>query len=145
MASGLPDYVTAAQPVPKDARIPWYSGVAPTYAGVMVWFAFWQKRSRLRRLASRNALRWRWCGSAWCCTGRADYPFPVLCCSGTPRNEDRTSTLRCRNIHVRSPRRTSFCQGLFMGVLQFFWLGFNAFFVSDILCRCFEIGLSESV
>jgi cytosine permease len=32
--------------------------------------------------------------------------------------------------------------GLFMGVLQFFWLGFNAFFIATVLCQCFEIGLN---
>ena len=41
MAS-LPSYVAAAQPVPKDKRVPWYMTTAQTYASIMLWFAFWQ-------------------------------------------------------------------------------------------------------
>ena len=40
MAS-LPSYVAAAQPVPKDKRVPWYQTTAQTYAGIMLWFVFW--------------------------------------------------------------------------------------------------------
>ncbi len=42
MASGLADYVASAQPVPKEKRIPWFSSTAQTYAGIMLWFVFWQ-------------------------------------------------------------------------------------------------------
>ena len=42
MASGLPDYVASAQPMPKEKRIPWFSSTAQTYAGIMLWFVFWQ-------------------------------------------------------------------------------------------------------
>lgn len=41
MASNLPDYVASAQPVPKANRVPWYSSTAQTYAGIMLWFVFW--------------------------------------------------------------------------------------------------------
>jgi cytosine permease len=41
MAS-LPSYVAAAQPVPKDKRAPWYKTTAQTYAGIMLWFVFWE-------------------------------------------------------------------------------------------------------
>ncbi|MCH5374841.1 MAG: cytosine permease [Planctomycetes bacterium] len=42
MASNLPDYVASAQPVPAGNRVPWYSSTAQTYAGIMLWFVFWQ-------------------------------------------------------------------------------------------------------
>lgn len=42
MASNLPDYVASAQPVPQANRIPWYKSTAQTYAGIMLWFVFWQ-------------------------------------------------------------------------------------------------------
>ncbi|HPP54800.1 MAG TPA: hypothetical protein PK777_17730, partial [Thermoguttaceae bacterium] len=42
MASQLPDYVASARPVPTDKRVPWYASTAPTYAGIMLWFVFWQ-------------------------------------------------------------------------------------------------------
>ena len=40
--SSLPSYVTAAKPVPLANRAAWYKTIAPTYAGVMLWFVFWQ-------------------------------------------------------------------------------------------------------
>ena len=43
MASSLPDYLAAARPVPLDKRAAWYKNVAQTYAGVMLWYVFWQE------------------------------------------------------------------------------------------------------
>ncbi len=42
MASNLPDYVASAQPVPLASRVPWFKSTAQTYAGIMLWFVFWQ-------------------------------------------------------------------------------------------------------
>ena len=39
--SQLPDYVASAQPNPKENRAPWLTTTAATYAGIMLWFAFW--------------------------------------------------------------------------------------------------------
>ena len=41
MASSVPDYVASAKPVPLANRIPWYKSTAQTYAGIMLWFVFW--------------------------------------------------------------------------------------------------------
>ena len=42
MASNLPDYVASATPVPKGDRVPWFKSTAQTYAGIMLWFVFWE-------------------------------------------------------------------------------------------------------
>ena len=42
MPSNLPGYVASAQPNPKTNRVPWFSSTAQTYAGIMLWFVFWQ-------------------------------------------------------------------------------------------------------
>ena len=42
----LPGYITSASCLPKDKRAPWYKTSAPTYAGVFLWFAFWDPISR---------------------------------------------------------------------------------------------------
>ena len=39
--SQLPDYVASATPNPADKRAPWLTTTAATYAGIMLWFAFW--------------------------------------------------------------------------------------------------------
>jgi cytosine permease len=138
MAS-LPDYVAATKPVPLDARVAWYSGIAPTYAGVMVWFAFWQQipgfgggpggmlaagiiPALIAVVLSAAIIHFLF------------YVVPGLMGkrTGLPLYVVGTSTYGVTG--------GLFMPGFLMGILQFFWLGFNAFFVSDILCRCFGIG-----
>lgn len=40
--TALPAYLRNASPVPLDKRAPWYLNTAPTYAGIFLWFAFYQ-------------------------------------------------------------------------------------------------------
>ena len=42
MSNELPNYVASASPVPLTSRVPWYLSTAQTYAGIMLWFVFWQ-------------------------------------------------------------------------------------------------------
>lgn len=37
----LPSYLTSAKPNPLDNRGPWYSNIAPSYAGIFLWIAFY--------------------------------------------------------------------------------------------------------
>ncbi len=37
----LPDYIASAKPNPPFNRAPWYKNTAPTYAGIFLWFIFW--------------------------------------------------------------------------------------------------------
>ncbi|MDR2441047.1 MAG: hypothetical protein LBE12_16935 [Planctomycetaceae bacterium] len=39
----LPDYVASAKPNSKENRVGWLTSTAATYAGVMLWFVFWQQ------------------------------------------------------------------------------------------------------
>ena len=41
--ANLPDYVASAQPNPKENRTTWWKSTAQTYAGIMLWFVFWQE------------------------------------------------------------------------------------------------------
>jgi len=44
MANGtLPGYLASAKPNPATNRAPWYKNTAQTYAGIMLWFVFWQQ------------------------------------------------------------------------------------------------------
>src|SRR5512143_685204 len=44
-AGQLPDYITSATPNPLDKRAPWYKTTAQTYAGIFLWFVFWDSMS----------------------------------------------------------------------------------------------------
>lgn len=37
----LPSYLASAEPNPPEKRAPWYQNIAPCYAGIFLWFAFW--------------------------------------------------------------------------------------------------------
>lgn len=42
MSNGtLPSYLSMAKPNPAANRAPWYKNTAPSYAGVFLWFVFW--------------------------------------------------------------------------------------------------------
>src|SRR5512135_2581559 len=44
--SQLPAYIASATPNPKSNRAPWYKNTAPTYAGIFLWFVFWDSVAR---------------------------------------------------------------------------------------------------
>jgi cytosine permease len=44
-AGQLPAYITSATPNPTDKRAPWYKTTAQTYAGIFLWFVFWDSMS----------------------------------------------------------------------------------------------------
>ncbi|NQT37552.1 MAG: cytosine permease [Planctomycetes bacterium] len=142
MASNLPTYIASAKPLPPGNRVQWFSNVAPTYAGVMVWFAFWQQipgfggaPGGLLSAGLMPALVGLVVAALIC--HYLFYLIPGLLGmkTGLPLYVVGTSTYGVRGGLIMP--------GLLMGALQFCWLGFNAFFVSTILCQCFEIGLND--
>lgn len=44
-STALPSYITSATPNPPDKRAAWYKNTAPTYAGIFLWFIFWDSMS----------------------------------------------------------------------------------------------------
>ncbi len=39
--SSVPSYLECAKPNPAENRAPWYKNIAPSYAGIFLWFVFW--------------------------------------------------------------------------------------------------------
>ena len=50
--SSLPSYIANASPNPPDKRAPWFANTAPTYAGIFLWFIFWQNATVSSNLGS---------------------------------------------------------------------------------------------
>jgi cytosine permease len=130
----LPDYVASAVPVPKSARIPWYAGTAQTYAGIMLWFVFWQdvpagEGSLGGTLAQGLGLALVALILAALLCHYLYYLVPGLLGmkTGLPLYIVGTSTYGVRGGF--------FMPGFLMGVLQFGWLGVNAFFAGWLLCQ----------
>jgi cytosine permease len=149
--SRLPDYVTAAKPVPWANRAPWYKTITPTYAGVMLWFVFWQALANAKDGGSPGGMLAA--GIGWAFLGLIVgavichfffYMVPAMLGvqTGLPLYVVGTSTYGARG--------SLYMPGLLMGLLQFGWLGVNAFAVAGILCTCFGLdahvpGLSHGI
>ena len=149
MASNLPDYVASAQPVPQANRIPWFSSTAQTYAGIMLWFVFWQdvpvgsgitpKMGQYSEFAGgilSHGLGVAFVGlilAALLCHFLF-YLVPGLLGmkTGLPLYIVGTSTYGVEGGFLMP--------GFLMGVLQFGWLGVNAFFAGLLLCEPFGYG-----
>jgi cytosine permease len=136
MASNLPDYLASARPVPKDKRAPWYLNVAQTYASVMLWFVFWQGlagqgESPGGTLAAGLPTALFALILAGLICHFLFYLVPGLLGmqTGLPLYVVGTSTYGARGGLIMP--------GLLMGLLQFGWIGVNAYAVSELLYKCF--------
>jgi cytosine permease len=140
MASNLPDYVASAKPVPQANRVPWYSSTAQTYAGIMLWFVFWTALPAGGGVpggALAGGLGVAFVGlvlAALACHFFY-YLVPGLLGlkTGLPLYIVGTSTYGVKGGFLMP--------GFLMGLLQFGWLGVNAFFAGSLLCQPFgDIG-----
>ncbi len=137
MASNLPDYVASAQPVPQSARAPWYKNTAQTYAGIMLWFVFWQQVPFGSNPDSGGFLG-QGLGVAFLSLIAAALVCHVLFYvvpgmlgmkTGLPLYIVGTSTYGVQGGFLMP--------GFLMGVLQFGWLAVNAYFSALLLVMPF--------
>jgi cytosine permease len=136
----LPSYITSAIPLGRDKRAPWFKNVAPTYAGIFLWFVFWQDAAQAP--APGGALAQ---GVGWALISLAlaavicyalFYLVPGLLGSktGLPLYIVGTSTFGAQGGFVMP--------GFLMGVLQFGWLGVNTYFASLALASVIPVPAS---
>ncbi len=138
MASELPDYVVQAQPVPQESRAAWFKNTAPAYAGIMLWFVFWQKVAvgdgepgGVLSQGVMTALFGLVIAAVLCHFLFYLVPGLLGMKTGLPLYIVGTSTYGVRGGFVMP--------GFLMGILQFGWIAVNAFFVSKLLCSCFGL------
>ena len=133
MASNLPHYVASAQPVPLANRVPWYKSTAQTYAGIMLWFVFWQSVPASGAPGTGGILA-QGLGTALLgvivaalICHFASYLAPGLMGmkTGLPLAVVGTSTYGVQGGFLMP--------GFFMGVLQFGWLAVNSYFSAVLL------------
>ncbi len=138
-AGQLPAYITSATPNPPEKRAPWYTNTAPTYAGIFLWFVFWQGA-----VNAPNAGGMLSQGVGWALVSLV---LAALVChflfylvpgllgmkTGLPLYIVGTSTFGAQGGFLMP--------GFLMGVLQFGWVGVNVFFSSTLLASC--LGLAQ--
>ncbi|MDR1925908.1 MAG: hypothetical protein LBQ66_16190 [Planctomycetaceae bacterium] len=136
--SQLPDYVSSAQPNPVDKRAGWLMTTAASYAGVMLWFVFWQQvpvgASGIAGGTLSQGLYIAIGGlvlAAFLCYFLF-YLVPGLLGmkTGLPLAVVGTSTYGVTGGFLMP--------GLLMGLLQFGWLSVNAYFSSLLIVQTFE-------
>ena len=134
MASELPSYVADAKPVPLSGRVPWYKSTAQTYAGIMLWFVFWDSVPSAGGAAGAAGILGHGLGTAILAVVAAalichfaSYLAPGLMGmkTGLPLAVVGTSTYGVMGGFLMP--------GFFMGVLQFGWLAVNAYFSAELL------------
>src|SRR3974377_1062124 len=121
-----PAYISSATPNPAEKRAPWYANTAPTYAGIFLWFVFWQDAAKAGAPGGTLApgLGWALVSvviSALVCHFLF-YLVPGLLGmkTGLPLYIVGTSTFGAQGGFLMP--------GFLMGVLQFGWLGRDGFF-----------------
>lgn len=142
-AQALPDYLQAARPNPVTNRAPWYKNTAPTYAGIFLWFVFWNELPYGGGL-NLGGLKAAFLGIVL--AGLICYllfylaPGLLGMKTGLPLYIVGTSTFGATGGLLMP--------GLLMGVLQFGWLGVNTFYSCQFLAAAFRqewasLGLTE--
>ncbi|MDR2762607.1 MAG: hypothetical protein LBB88_08415 [Planctomycetaceae bacterium] len=139
MSQQLPDYVSSAQPTPFDKRVGWLMSTAASYAGVMLWFVFWQEAP----LGATGVAGGTLSGGLQLAIGSlvlAAFLCYLLCYlvpgllgmkTGLPLAVVGTSTYGVTGGFLMP--------GLLMGLLQFGWLSVNAYFSGLLLVQTFGI------
>ena len=129
--SQLPGYITSAVPNPRSNRAPWYKNTAPTYAGIFLWFVFWQGAAKADAPGGTLAQGVGWALfslviAAFVCHFLF-YLVPGLLGmkTGLPLYIVGTSTFGAQGGF--------FMPGFLMGVLQFGWVGVNVYFSAKAL------------
>jgi cytosine/uracil/thiamine/allantoin permease len=138
-AGQLPDYITSAKPNPPTNRAPWYKNTAPTYAGIFLWFVFWQGATTTQAGFLGGTLAQ---GVGVALLGLV--LSAVICHflfylapgmfgmkTGLPLYIVGTSTFGAQGGFIMP--------GFLMGVLQFGWLGVNIYFASLALSAVIPI------
>jgi cytosine permease len=149
LMASLPNYVAAAQPVPLQNRAAWFKTTAQTYAGIMLWFVFWQDVPVGSGITAEMGQYSTFAGgilSHGVLVAFVGLILAALLChflfylvpgllgmqTGLPLYIVGTSTYGVQGGLLMP--------GFLMGLLQFGWLGVNAFFAGLLLCAPFGYG-----
>lgn len=132
MNTKLPSYLENAKPRPQNERTPWYTNIAPAYAGIFLWFVFWQDIVNSGTVGGALAYGlWLPIISLIAVAGISYALFYFVPASfGMKSGYGLTvvgSSIFGRTGGVVMP-------GLLMGLLQFGWLAVNIYFASKLIC-----------
>ncbi|HPA17071.1 MAG TPA: cytosine permease [Verrucomicrobiae bacterium] len=138
----LPSYITSAKPNPQSNRAAWFKNTAPTYAGIFLWFVFWQDAVNAPNLGGMLAHGLGWALISLVLAALVCHylfylvPGVLGMKTGLPLYIVGTSTFGAAGGFL--------LPGFLMGLLQFGWLGVNIFFSSMALGTFFGLSADGS-
>ncbi len=138
----LPSYITSAVPNPSNKRAPWYTNTAPTYAGIFLWFVFWQDAVNAPNQGGLLSQGLGWALISLVLAALVCHflfylvPGMLGMKTGLPLYIVGTSTFGSTGGFL--------LPGFLMGLLQFGWLGVNTFFAAQALGVFFGLESSSA-
>ena len=129
--SSLPSYISGATPNPQATRAPWYKNIAPTYAGIFLWFVFWQDAVNAPNQGGMLSQGIGWAflslvlAAVVCHALFYLVPGMLGMRTGQPLYIIGTSLFGATGGFL--------LPGFLMGLLQFGWLGVNIYFSSALI------------
>lgn len=135
MATNLPDYVASAKPVPLADRLPWFKSTAQTYAGIMLWFVFWESVPSSGAESAGGILA-HGLGTAFVGIILAAFicHFATYLAPGLMGMKSGLS-LAVVGTSTYGVIGGFLMPGFFMGILQFGWLAVNSYFSAKLLAQ----------
>lgn len=123
----LPGYLAASQPTPASARAPWYKNIAPSYAGIFLWFVFYINiaAGTLNQAGIGLCLLALLVAGLLCFALYYYAPAMLGMKTGRPLYVVGASTFGARGGYVMP--------GLLMGVLQIGWFAVATFFAAQYI------------
>jgi cytosine permease len=127
MANGtLPAYLASAKPNPMSARAPWYATIAPSYAGIFLWIAFYNDLGNALPLGGLGAALLGLVVAGLVSYLLFYYVFGTLGMrTGLPLYVVGSSTFGTKGGYL--------FPGIFMGLLQIGWYSVATYFAAKLL------------
>jgi cytosine permease len=125
----LPDYLAKAVPNPMGKRAPWYANIAPSYAGIFLWIAFYQQIAGKTITHGDLAVCFAGLAVAGLLCYALYYLVPAMLGmkTGFPLYVVGSSTFGTKGGYIMP--------GLLMGVLQVGWFAVATFFAADFILK----------
>ncbi|MDP3850984.1 MAG: cytosine permease [Luteolibacter sp.] len=140
--SPLPSYISGATPNPASNRAPWYKNTAPTYAGIFLWFVFWQDAANAPNQGGLLSQGLGWALMSLVIAALVCHflfyivPGMLGMKTGLPLYIVGTSLFGAKGGFI--------LPGFLMGLLQFGWLGVNIYFSSQMLGAFFGLAAGSA-
>jgi cytosine permease len=128
----LPAYLASAKPNPMSSRAPWYKTIAPSYFGIFMWIAFYDKLGSALQFGGLGAALVGLVAAALISHLLFYYVFGLLGMrTGLPLYVVGSSTFGTKGGYL--------FPGIFMGLLQIGWYSVGTYYATKLMLGAFHL------